>query len=214
MINNKPTACVFDLDNTLIDSGAKLQADVQGAFERLGYQVTPEEMAKYTSWYEHAQTYGISKEVFDREFDKRKTWQESLEAGEAPIFPETYETLDKLKSRGLRLALLSKSIPEYTQTKLDFHNLSPYFEQVVTIHPKKPSKDPAAIEVIQKMDPATLKKAYFIGDRTEDVTCERAVRAHFQDYELSTAGIYINRKGQQLEGYPSIKSLEGVLELV
>ena len=73
---------IFDLDNTLIDSGAKLIADIVKTFARLGYKVTPEEIAQYENWYERAETYGISKEIFDKSFNQRKTWKESLNDGE------------------------------------------------------------------------------------------------------------------------------------
>src|SRR3989344_2378970 len=199
---------IFDLDNTLIDSGAKLIADIVKTFARIGYKVTPEEIAQYENWYERAETYGISKEIFDKSFNQRKTWKESLNDGEISIFPETYKVLNDLKQSGLRLSLLSKSIPEYTNLKLKHFDLSRYFEYVSTIHPKEPSKNSAAINLIRKMNPETIEKAYFIGDKEEDVIAEKAVREEFKDYELTTRGIYINRKGNKLGGYISINSLD------
>ena len=210
----KSTVIVFDLDNTLIDSGKKLERDVIDAFARLGYQVTPEEVKQYTSWYDHAAKYGLTREQFDKSFDQRKTWEQSLADGEVPIFPETHEVLQQLKERNIRLALLSKSIPKYTDPKLDFYDLRKYFEQVSTIHPREPSKDVAAIELIDRLDPRTIQRAYFIGDRAEDVTCEKAVREKFAQYNIQTQGIHVSRTGTKVEGYSSIKSLEEVLELV
>lgn len=214
MITNKGSIAVFDLDNTLIDSGRKLEADVIGAFSRLGYTVSPEEVKQYKSWYEHAAKYGIPKEVFEKAFDQRKSWEQSLRDGEVPIFPETHSVLERLKERDIKLALLSKSIPEYTDPKLDFFDLRKYFQEVLTIHPREPSKDPAAIEIVKRINPETIEGAYFIGDRAEDVTCERAVREAYKEDRIETKGIYVSRNGGALEGYPSVQSLEGVLTII
>lgn len=202
---------VFDLDNTLIDSSAKLTADVVGTFARLGHNVTPEEIAEYKNWYKHAEAYGIPKDIFDESFDKRKTWEESLDSGEVPIFPETYEVLEDLKRNEIRLSLLSKSIPEYTNIKLDYFDLNKYFENVVTIHPEKPSKLPGAIEIIEEFDPLTINKSYFIGDKEGDVSIARDIQ---EKYNISSKGIYINRNEERLEEYKNIKSLNELIEII
>ncbi|MBD3253159.1 HAD hydrolase-like protein [Candidatus Pacearchaeota archaeon] len=210
MKEQKTSALVFDLDNTLINSKQKYERDVTEAFARLGYTVTPDQLG--VNWYDFAESYGIPKQEFDESLDKRKTWEQSLADGEVLIFPETHKVLTELSGRGIRLSLLSKSNPEYTQTKLDYFDLGRYFEFVETIHPKRPSKDTAAIELVKKMKPETLRHIQFVGDREEDITCEQAVRDAFSGYALTTGGIYVGRQGQQLQGYPSVRSLEEILE--
>jgi len=211
-ISDQLTAIVFDLDNTLIDSKAKLVADVVGTFARLGIDVSTEEAC--TDWYKLAETKGVNKKEFDDAFHQRKTWEQSLADGEVPIFPETYETLDKLKDREIKLALLSKSIPEYTQTKLDYFDLNKYFEEVETVHPKEPSKDPGAIEIVKRLNPEHFETFWFVGDKQEDVVTEKAVSSAYDDYGLATGGIYVNRQGNQLDGYPSVSSLEQILDVI
>jgi len=217
-ITDSLTIAVFDLDNTLIDSKAKLTADTVGAFKRLNPKIPSEEVLKLWdelgNWYKIAEKYGIPKQEFDDAFDQRKTWEQSLADREVPIFPETVPTLDKLKKRQMKLAILSKSLPSYTQTKLDYFGLTPYFEEIQTIHPKEPSKDPAAIELIKKIGPQHLERAYFIGDREEDVTAERAVKDAYKNHGITTGGIYVNRQGKQLDDYPSITNLEQILEII
>lgn len=202
---------VFDLDNTLIDSGAKLTADIVGAFARLGHKVTQEEIARYKSWYEHAEAYGISKEIFDESFNKRKTWEQSLFDEEVPIFPETYNVLENLKRKNIRLSLLSKSLPEYTNLKLGYFNLNKYFEKVIAIHPEKPSKLPGAIEIMEEFNPSSINESYFVGDKEEDVSISRDIS---KKYGFSSGGIYINREGDKLDGYKNIKFLNELLEIV
>jgi len=206
---NQGIVAVFDVDDTLIDSGAKLKADVVSAFSRLGRAISPEQVVG--NWYNLAENYGISREQFDAAFDKRKSWEQSLRGGEVPIFPETYRVLEELKQRGIRTNVLSKSLPEYTHVKLRHLNLAPYFEQVVTVDPKSPSKREGALELMKKLGPETVAKAYFIGDKEEDVKIAEDVR---EAYGTPSTGIYINRKGNILNGYPSVNSLEGVLGVI
>lgn len=204
---------IFDLDNTLIDSGSKLRADFVGAMQRLGITMTPEEI-RAGDWYKTAAKYGIPKEVFDKSFDQRKTWEQSLRDGEAPLFEDTLPCLETLASRGIRMGLLSKSIPEYTQVKLDYHNLGRYFEQVVTVHPKIPNKIEGALEIMNKLG-GEIIRAWFIGDKAEDVVIAREVFENKPDYGsdtfFDTYGIYLNRNGlpipQEVERYHKVKSL-------
>lgn len=221
MVNNKykKTAAVFDLDNTLIDSKAKLKADFVGAMTRLGVEMTPEESE--INWYETAAKYGFSKEVFDEAFDQRKTWEQSLEAGEVPIFPETRQCLEELAGSGVRMALLSKSIPKYTDAKLEYFDLRKYFQTVETVHPEKPNKEEGAYKILNTLNPDTLSLTCFIGDRDEDVTVAKEVQSfHSPFYEevhqrhFECKGIYVNREGEQLEGHTSVKDINEVNKII
>lgn len=200
---------VFDLDNTLIDSKRKLTLDVVETFERLGKRITPEQVPE--NWYKLVEEYGFSREEFDETFNERKNWEDSLKGGDVTIFPDTYKTLESLKNKKIRLALLSKSIPEYTQQKLDYFGLTKYFERVKTVHPTVPSKKQGALELIEESNPSTIKQAYFIGDKREDVTIAEDVN---ERYSINSQGIYVNRDNQKLQGYHNINSLERVLEIV
>ncbi len=211
--NKQKGVAIFDVDGTLIDSGKKLANDTIQAFSRLGYSITPEEAG--IDWRELTQKYQIPFEEFDRALSQRKSWQDSLKDGEVTLFPETIRVLNELTERGIRLGILSLSIPKYTEAKLGYFNLIRYFEQIETVSPfSGKSKDKGAIDLIRRLNPKTLERADFIGDRSGDVVCEQAVKRAFSDYNLTTRGIYINRKGQKLDGYTSIQNLEEILKLV
>ncbi len=205
----KKKVAIFDVDGTLIDSKTKIIKDVINAFKRLGKSITPEQIRG--NWYDLANKYKISNKNFDNALSQRKSWEQALKNGDAPIFPETHRVLDKLKKKGVRMSILSKSTPRYTNTKLDYFDLKKYFEQVITINPDSPNKTQGSIEVIEAMDPKTIQKAYFIGDKKEDVTIANDIN---EKYKLSTQGIYVNRQGETLEGFHNIRSLEGFLGLI
>lgn len=192
---------VFDLDNTLIDSKRKLRKDVMTAFEGLGVRISSEESKD--DWYEVARKYGFTKEQFDNAFDKRKSWEESLGDGEIPIFPETKQCLEELADKNVEMGLISKSLPEYTQTKLDFFDLGKYFNAIETVHPEEGSKLLAAEKIVNQNLKPTLR-AYFIGDSEGDVKIASDIR---DKYNLFTQGIYVNRKGEKIGGYENARNL-------
>ena len=103
---------VFDLDNTIIDSKGKLDRDLIKTFNRLGYSLSEKDLKK--DWHEIISSYGISKNVFNKEFAKRKSWEDSIKNGEVKLFPDTVYALEKLKKKGHQILLLSTSIPEWT----------------------------------------------------------------------------------------------------
>ena len=100
---------IFDLDGTLIDSNAKTQRDFVEAMARLGVDVTPEEALE--EWEKVAERHSIPTDQLHKAFDERKSWEQSLQDGEVEIFPETHSVLEYLNNKGVKLALLSRSLP-------------------------------------------------------------------------------------------------------
>ncbi len=206
----KDKLAIFDLDNTLIDSAAKLRADVIGAMHRLGVEIASDQIGK--NWYEMAANYGFSKEEFDEAFDQRDTWEQSLEAGVVSIFPETIASLNQLRNAGIPLGLLSKSIPQYTEAKLKHFGLGKYFDYTETVHPKEPSKEIGANNLMKHFGVNGRKnQVYFIGDRSEDVAVATTTRRNFR---CNARGIYINREGIRIPYYTNAKNLHEVNDYI
>jgi len=212
------TLAVFDLDNTLIDSDAKLKADFIGAMQRLGIQITPEE-ARKGRWYETAKRYGFSQEQFDYSFNQRKTWEQSLKDREVTVFPGTISLLSLLKGREIKTGLLSLSKPSYTDLKLDYLGLRPFFDKVITVTPRKDAtKKYGAFHLVSEMNPETIEEAYFIGDKLEDVALSRNVQ---KEFGIESEGILVDigrkngttskyGKGRNRRYYPIVQSLSDI----
>ncbi len=199
---------IFDMDNTLMDSQRKIGADVANAMRRLGFEISPEE-ARTKDWYGMAAKYGVSKGQFGKSFEQRKSWTESLRDGEAQIFPETYETLDRLLSQGVRLGLLTKSDSKYTQEKIDYLGFQRYFGDRIAITPvSEKNKDREAIELMRRLSSDYISRAYFIGDKPEDVLVTNPVE---KELSMNSTGLYVNRNGtsvpEEVRDYRAIQSL-------
>lgn len=207
---------IFDIDGTILNTMPKMRADINGAFSRLGHIVTDDQISAQKGWYGLATQLGISNEAYDHEFDKRKSWEQSLRDGEAPLFEDALPCLEALLSGGATLAALTKSLPEYTQAKLDYHHLNRYFgDRVAVTDIKSPSKSVEALSLVRQIGIPSIQKAYFIGDRTEDVTVSAEV---YQKLYVPSNGVYINRERklipQEVSLYPVITSLNELLGVI
>ncbi|MFH1290234.1 MAG: HAD family hydrolase [Nanoarchaeota archaeon] len=191
--NQSGIVAVFDVDKTLLDSGRKLQIDVVEAMGRLGTHIAPEEVSG--DWYGLAEAHGLDRDEFDRELDKRKSWERALRDGDAPLFDDVIPCLDRLQDEGVRLAVLTRSTPEYTEAKLEHYRLRRYFGDNVAVTPfKSPGgKGQEAIELVRGLGFDTIERAYFIGDNPEDVIVDAAVH---DALGIQTHGVHLDRNGE------------------
>jgi hypothetical protein len=56
-----------------------------------------------------------------------------------------------------------------------------------------------------------IDRAFFIGDREEDVVVAKYVESQ---HGIPSLGIYVARDGNSLQGYRNVSSLEGVVEVI
>jgi len=209
---------VFDIDGTLLNSMPKLTADARRTFQRLGLgnRVTDEQIRNTKDWYELVAQYGISREQFDRELNRRKSWTQSLRDGEAPLFGDVRYCLEALTGASITLAALTRSDPKCTAEKIDYHGLSRYFGGRVAVTPvTAKSKEAEALELVKRVGAETVSRAYFIGDKPEDVQVAPSVQ---RALGVPSTGIYLNRNGSLAPGevheYCQIRSLEEIPAIV
>lgn len=213
---NKGLVAIFDIDETLIQSGLKLKKDVAEALGRLGVNILPEQVIG--DWYALASSYGIRKDDFYRELDKRKSWEQALRDGDVMIFEDVYPCLDALAEGGVTLGVLTRSIPEYTNQKINYFGLRRYFEDriAITSVDKKiaPTKNVEAVHLMSQFH-SFLDKAYFIGDSSEDVLVADFI---LEEMDIFTKGVYLNRYREpvpeEIKSYRTISSLEEVPEII
>ncbi len=200
---NKGLVAVFDIDDTLIHSSIKLNGDLIGIMKRCGVEITESEAnANRKEWYEIPKKYGISRDKFDAEFNKRKSWEQSLKDGEAPLFPETHDVLSYLQKQDVRLAALSKSYKHLTALKLKHHDLAKYFERVISVTPNYGAvKKHGALYLIGELGPNKIQEAYFIGDKVEDAVLDKPI---YDEFGIQSHGILVNRSGK-FEDFPNDK---------
>ena len=90
------------------------------------------------------------------------------------LYPQVRETLVALRSRGVKLAVVTNKEGRYTATVLNAHQLMPLLDRVVsgdTLPTKKP--DPAGIASCLAAFGVTPARALFVGDSSIDVATAR-----------------------------------------
>lgn len=137
MIDSRIKAALFDLDGTLVDSMWMWKAiDI----EYLGrYQIElPEDLAQCIEGMSFTETAVYMKKRFQipEEVEAMKAaWNEMAHdkyAFEVPLKAGAYEFLERLKERGIRLAIATSNSRELAETVLRAHRILDWFDAVVT----------------------------------------------------------------------------------
>ncbi len=90
------------------------------------------------------------------------------------LYPQVRESLITLRTRGVKLAVVTNKESRYTRTVLDAHQLTPLLHWVVsgdTLPSKKP--DPAGVQACLEKFGVRAARALFVGDSSIDVATAR-----------------------------------------
>jgi len=175
-------AYLFDLDGTLVDSAPDIHAALNHVLEHQG--LAPVDLALtrdfvgmgsralITRALDHHGAPDTNPEpLLERFLD----YYENHIAVHSTPFPNTIETLQALRKRGARLAVVTNKYGHLTEAVLTNLKLRDFFASVVasdtTANPK-PAADPA-LHACRELGVAP-EDALFIGDASPDVGCARA----------------------------------------
>jgi|SRR3989344_2476425 len=211
---------ILDLDGTLIDSDKRIAREVKETFRNLGVILSDSQVnvdAKRDK-YALANRYGFNKEQLDQSYrdivGNLGTLDEALQSGEIEFFQDTVEVLDSLRRSRVELGLLTRASkrPD-AQKKIQYFNLREYFGDKIAIVSGEETKYGGAQKLVGLVN-RSIDKVYCVGDRAEDVLISEPLRLNER---LNTKGIYVHRfdsPDPQLLGYPQVKSLTEMLDLV
>src|SRR5690606_29825186 len=90
------------------------------------------------------------------------------------LYPQVRETLQALRVKGVKLAVVTNKEGRYTETVLRAHDLLPLFDRVIsgdTLPVKKP--DPAGVLDCMLRFGVTRERTLFVGDSSIDVATAR-----------------------------------------
>lgn len=186
---NKPFDLImFDLDGTLIETAPEIADAVNDTMRRCGLpevtqqqvndwigQGTRELLIQALAYVGQTDVATVrasdSLALIAAEFDKH---YQSRCGTRSHLYPQVRETLNKLRERGVKLAVVTNKEGRYTATVLDAHRLMPLFDRVVsgdTLPTKKP--DPAGIHSCLAQFGVLGHRALFVGDSSIDVATAR-----------------------------------------
>ena len=179
---------MFDLDGTLVETGLEIGDAVNDTLRDLGL---PEvRQAQVNDWIGHGtrelliQAWAFSSQQdlasvrtspsvpqviaeFDGHYQRRCGTRSQL-------YPQVSEVLDNLRGQGVRLAVVTNKERRFTQALLDVHQLTPYFDRVISgdsLPAKKP--DPAGVLSCLAQFDVPASRTLFVGDSSIDVATAR-----------------------------------------
>jgi HAD superfamily hydrolase (TIGR01549 family) len=118
----------------------------------------------------------LQKETFNRELESFLRAYELDAARGSKLFPDTIPTLEKLKTKGLPLGMVTNTSREAVNTEFKLHDIDRYFTSVVTrerVAKLKP--DPEGILLAARDLRAT--RIFMVGDLRIDLEAARAANA-------------------------------------
>jgi phosphoglycolate phosphatase len=173
---------LFDLDGTLVDTAADLNAALNHALAGAG--LAPVDLAHTRHWVGHGARVLIEQALaaqaatdvpVDSLYDAFLTYYQRHLAAISRPYPHVVETLEALSARGARLAVVTNKRAALTLPLLDALDLARHFDSIVcgdTTAQPKPAPDPA-LHACSALSIAPLD-ALFVGDSQTDVDCARA----------------------------------------
>jgi len=173
---------LFDLDGTLVDTAPDINAALNHALTQHGAVPVDEGLTRH--WVGHGARALVGEAIKAQRLDNslaEPMYESFLEyySGHLSVlsapYPGVVETLQTLRDRGARLAVVTNKLALFTEPLLAELELAGSFDAIVcgdTAANPKPAADPAffACEALN----VTPAAALFVGDSTTDVDCARA----------------------------------------
>lgn len=177
---------LFDLDGTLIDTAPDISAAVNHALALAGLQGVDDSLTRH--WVGHG-----GRVLVQQALEHQHGPEDALEAVLREFFdyyerhiadlsrpyPHVVESLQALRDRGARLAVVTNKPARLTISLLEALALSDLFHTVVcgdTAAQPKPAADPA-LHACAAMG-LSPEDVLFVGDSETDVACARAAGCH------------------------------------
>jgi phosphoglycolate phosphatase len=179
---------MFDLDGTLVETGLEIGDAVNDTLRR--FELPLVNQNQVNDWIGHGtrelliQAWAFSSQQdvatvrvspmlpqivteFDGHYERRCGTRSHL-------YPLVREVLDDLRGQGIRLAVVTNKEGRFTKRVLDAHQLTPYFDCVISgdsLPTKKP--DPAGVLSCLAQFDMPADQALFVGDSSIDAATAR-----------------------------------------
>lgn len=164
---------LFDFDGTTFDTSESLFPVFLHGFEAIGKKCTPEDARMYMhhSIAQAAKMSGLTQEEiipWSGEIIRALDYQDSLDL--IKIFPETKETIIRLKNAKKRMAIVTGNVPSHCQKILKMFQLDGIFETIVgagDYKHSKPDGEPCSI-ALSRLGRKN-ETAVYVGDSLQDI---------------------------------------------
>ncbi len=205
-------AVLFDLDGTLLDTKALIDASVVYTFEkhRPDYKLTEDEIDAFfgPTLEQSFSKYTADKEEIDEMIKTYRDYNWANHDVMVKAFPRAKETLKALKNNGLKTAVVSSKKSDMVLHGLEICGLSKYVDLIVgceSVTEPKPSPE----GILKAKNELGVNKVAYVGDTMADI--EAAIEANV----TSVGVLYIKHPEIMMEAKPDyvINNLSELVKL-
>ena len=173
---------LFDLDGTLVDTAPDINAALNVSLQKAGLAGVDISLTRH--WVGHGSRTLINQALAylaQPQRDIERLLEDFLHhyrnnlAAHSQIYPGVEQTLKRLKSDGIKLAVVTNKLAELSEPLLVDIGLAGYFDLVVsgdTANAPKP--DPAPVLLCLQTFSLTAQQTLFVGDSDTDVNAALA----------------------------------------
>ena len=170
--------CIFDLDGTVLDTVGSIAYYANGALVKNGVEPIPEEQYKYLAGRGIANLVRgmleyrgcCSEELYERVLHDYDTAYNADVAYKTTIFDGLLETLDRIKVRGVKIAIVSNKPDFATQTVVRELYGEGYFDFVTGQTPGGILKpDPTVVLSVMESFGVSREECIYVGDTSTDM---------------------------------------------
>lgn len=164
-------AIIFDLDGTILYTDELIKRTFIKVFEKYkpGYTLSEDELLSFLgpSLKETFSKY-FPDEMFNELLSYYHGYNHSHHEDFVYVYPTVIETLEYLKAKGYRMAIVTTKLKVAANVGLDIFDLHKYFDVVIGLDDVKVTKpDPEGI--LKAMELLKVSKAVYVGDNITDV---------------------------------------------
>ena len=209
------THCCFDLDGTLVDSNKTIYEATAYTLNKLKINFNIDEELFATKIGQHFNDIFIAFNIDVPSFDEfitiyKVNYFEQMQY--STLYNGVEETLAELKSKNIKISLLTTKVQDQADKILEYFNLIKYFDLVMGRRDgiaHKPSPEP--LQIICKDLNIDLKNTLMVGDTEMDIQCGKNAGSF-------TCGVIYGYRTKELLELENpdfiIDGIEGILELV
>ena len=171
------TTILFDWDGTLLNSFPASYRASMSVLRHYGIEIDRERfMETYSpNWYDSYRALGLPKDEWS---NADSMWRRSYREETSPPFPFTERLLNRLRSEGLTLGIVTAGDRDRVTKELHANAFSELFDTVVCFEDteeKKPHPAPL-ICALERLE-ISAESAVYVGDRPEDIIMGKRVGA-------------------------------------
>lgn len=200
---------LFDLDGTLIDTNELIKFSFEHIFKLYGYDYTDEEIAACNG-PPLIDTFtklnpDLAVEMMEAYIEHNHAHHDDF----VTAFPNVIGTLERLKSSGVKLAIVSAKMRGGVIRGLELTNIKHYFDTIVSIcDVSEPKPHPESVLKAMNQLGGNPTRTIMIGDNYHDIISGQNAR-------VSTAGVAWSSKGEAyLQEFKPTYMLQDMKDLI